>query len=53
VLVPGFSVHGLLSFFLAPVVLSLGTTLLNSYFVSKGTLPGHGTSNPAIESDVK
>ncbi|WP_416672366.1 phage holin family protein [Egbenema bharatensis] len=51
-LVPGFAVRGLLAFFLAPVVLSLGTTLLNNYFVSKGTLPGRTTSNPAIGSDA-
>lgn len=36
VLVPGFAVHGLLAFILGPVVLSLGTTFLNNYFVGKG-----------------
>lgn len=35
-LVPGFAVHGLISFILAPVILSLGTTFLNNYFVSRG-----------------
>lgn len=35
-LVPGFTVHGLLAFFLSPIVLSFGTTLLNNYFVDKG-----------------
>ncbi|GAB4236801.1 MAG: phage holin family protein [Elainellaceae cyanobacterium] len=35
-LVPGFAVHGLLAFLLAPVVLSLGTTFLNNYFAGKG-----------------
>ncbi|MCU0566136.1 MAG: phage holin family protein [Oculatellaceae cyanobacterium Prado106] len=35
-LVPGFAVHGLLAFILAPVVLSLATTFLNGYFVNKG-----------------
>jgi putative membrane protein len=34
--VPGFIVHGLLAFLLAPVVLSLSTTFLNKYFVEKG-----------------
>ncbi len=34
-LVPGFTVSGLLAFILGPVVLSLGTTFLNSYFASK------------------
>ncbi|PSB18062.1 hypothetical protein C7B61_18315 [filamentous cyanobacterium CCP1] len=53
VLVPGFAVRGLLEFFLAPVILSLGTTLLNNYFVAKGTLPGRTATSPAIESDAK
>jgi putative membrane protein len=35
-LVPGFAVHGLLAIILAPIVLSLATTFLNSYFVDKG-----------------
>ena len=34
--VPGFAVHGLLAFFLSPIVLSFGTTLLNNYFVGRG-----------------
>jgi putative membrane protein len=53
VLVPGFAVHGLVAFFLAPVVLSLGTTLLNNYFVAKGTLPGSTATNPAIKSEAE
>jgi putative membrane protein len=53
VLVPGFAVRGLLAFFLAPVVLSLGTTLLNNYFVAKGTLPGGKVTSPAIESEAE
>lgn len=35
VLVPGFSVHGVLGFILGPVVLSFASTLLNQYFVEK------------------
>lgn len=35
-LVPGFSVSGLLAFILGPVILSLGTTFLNRYFADKG-----------------
>lgn len=35
VLVPGFGVHGLLAFFLGPVILSTINTFLNSYFVSR------------------
>ena len=34
--VPGFSVHGVLSFFLAPMVFSLVSTLLNTYISEKG-----------------
>ena len=37
-LVPGFAVHGLLAIILAPIVLSLATTFLNQYFVSKKEL---------------
>jgi putative membrane protein len=33
-LVPGFSVHGLAAFILAPVIFSLGTAFLNSYFAN-------------------
>lgn len=36
VLVPGFSVHGLLGIILGPIVLSLASTFLNKYFVGKG-----------------
>ena len=36
--VPGFIVHGLLAFLLAPAVLSLSTTFLNKYFVEKKLL---------------
>lgn len=34
-LVPGFGAHGLLAFFLAPVVLSFASTFLNNYFAEK------------------
>lgn len=36
VLVPGFYVSGLLAFFLGPVVLSFGSTLINNYFAERG-----------------
>lgn len=40
-LVPGFGVHGLVSFLLAPVVLSLGNTFINNYFAERSlTLKG-------------
>ncbi|MBD1806580.1 phage holin family protein [Microcoleus sp. FACHB-SPT15] len=35
-LVPGFTVHGLLAIVLAPVVLSLASTFLNKYFAQRG-----------------
>ncbi len=34
-LVPGFSVHGLIAFIVAPVVLSFANTFINNYFVEK------------------
>lgn len=40
-LVPGFSVHGLIAFILAPVVLSSVNTFINNYFAEK---------NPALTS---
>ena len=35
-LVPGFTVHGLLAIVLGPIVLSFASTLLNKYFAQKG-----------------
>ena len=35
-LVPGFTVHGLLAIIVAPVVLSLASTFLNKYFAQRG-----------------
>lgn len=46
-LVPGFAVHGLAATLLGPVVLSLGVTLLNQYWVRR-SLPMLG-SDSAIE----
>ena len=36
ILVPGFSMSGLLAFILAPAILSLASTFLNTYFAEKG-----------------
>jgi putative membrane protein len=36
ILVPGFSMSGLLAFILAPITLSLASTFLNTYFAEKG-----------------
>lgn len=35
VLVPGFSVHGLIAFLLGPVILSFANTFINKYFAEK------------------
>ncbi|UBF24621.1 phage holin family protein [Kovacikia minuta CCNUW1] len=53
VLVPGFSVHGLLALILGPVVLSFASTFLNKYFAEKGVgqpLPTSG-STTVLEGD--
>jgi putative membrane protein len=34
-LVPGFRAHGILSFILGPVILSLASTFLNNYFAER------------------
>ncbi len=46
VFVPGFSVQGILAFLLAPVILSLVNTALNSYFAEK-----YQGTNPEIKTD--
>ncbi|MDX2099883.1 MAG: phage holin family protein [Leptolyngbyaceae cyanobacterium bins.59] len=53
VLVPGFSVHGLLGIILGPVVLSFASTFLNQYFAERGigNSLSAGHSGPALESD--
>jgi putative membrane protein len=48
VLVPGFSVSGILSFILAPVLLSFVNTFIGSYFAEKLpaiTSPGKGAGS--------
>lgn len=54
ILVPGFSMSGLLAFILAPVTLSFTSTFLNTYFAEKGigqVLPGGKNSTLNIEGD--
>ena len=54
VLVPGFSMSGLLAFILAPVILSLASTFLNTYFAEKGVgqvLAGTENSPLKVEGD--
>jgi len=52
-LVPGFSVHGVVALILGPVVLSFASTFLNKYFAEKGVgkpIAGAQTS-PSFSSE--
>jgi putative membrane protein len=54
VLVPGFSMSGLLAFILAPVTLSFASTFLNHYFAEKGVgqaLPGSNNTTLKVEGE--
>jgi putative membrane protein len=54
VLVPGFSMSGLLAFILAPVTLSFASTFLNHYFAEKGVgqaLPGSKNTTLKVEGE--
>jgi putative membrane protein len=54
ILVPGFSMNGLLAFVLAPVILSFASTFLNTYFAEKGIgqIPaGNENSSLKVEGD--
>ncbi len=54
VLVPGFSMSGLLAFILAPVTLSFASTFLNTYFAEKGVgqvLPGSENTTLKVEGE--
>ena len=54
ILVPGFSMSGLLAFILAPVTLSLASTFLNTYFAEKGVgqvLAGGENTTLKVEGD--
>ena len=55
VLVPGFSVNGIVAIILGPVILSLGTTFLNSYFADRSfpTLSGGANAEKSLESGQK
>jgi putative membrane protein len=52
-LIPGFTVSGLLAFILGPVVLSLGTTFLNSYFANKRLGNAVDAASPTMEVSSK
>jgi putative membrane protein len=54
ILVPGFSMSGLLAFILAPVTLSFASTFLNQYFAERGIgqlSPGKDTAVLKVEGD--
>jgi putative membrane protein len=54
ILVPGFSMSGLLAFILAPVTLSFASTFLNTYFAEKGVgrvLPSGENTSLKVEGD--
>jgi putative membrane protein len=54
ILVPGFSMSGLLAFILAPVTLSFASTFLNQYFSERGigqVAPGKDTAVLKVEGD--
>ncbi|MGF1937712.1 MAG: phage holin family protein [Nostoc sp. ChiQUE02] len=42
VLVPGFSVRGIIGFLLGPVILSFANTFINNYFVERNLLTSSG-----------
>ncbi len=42
VLVPGFSVSGIIGFLLGPVILTFANTFINNYFVERNLLTGSG-----------
>jgi putative membrane protein len=52
ILVPGFSMNGLLAFILAPVTLSFASTFLNTYFAEKsiGQIPA-GNENSTLKAE--
>jgi putative membrane protein len=54
ILVPGFSMSGILAFILAPVTLSFASTFLNQYFSERGVgqmLPGKENTTLKVEGD--
>lgn len=53
-LVPGFSMSGLLAFILAPITLSFASTFLNTYFAEKGIRQisaANENNTPKVEGD--
>ena len=50
VLVPGFGVHGVLAIILGPVVLSLVSTFMNSYFAERRPELHGASQNPELKT---
>ncbi|MBD2693128.1 phage holin family protein [Anabaena catenula] len=50
ILVPGFSVHGIIAFILGPVVLSLANTFISKYFAERNPELQSTPTNPRISS---
>ncbi|WP_071191503.1 phage holin family protein [Trichormus sp. NMC-1] len=50
ILVPGFSVHGIIAFILGPVVLSLANTFISKYFAERNPELQSTPTNPKISS---
>ncbi|NJM76458.1 MAG: phage holin family protein [Acaryochloridaceae cyanobacterium RU_4_10] len=55
VLTPGFTASGILTLLLAPIILSLGTILLNRYFAEREplSLPNFNFNDKSLESSEK
>ena len=51
VVTPGFSVNGLIAFFLAPVVMSFGNTFISNYMGEKNLLAGKASNNAELPSN--
>ena len=49
-LTPGFAVHGLIAFFVGPVILSLGNTFISNYFTERNLLAGKSNNNAELPS---
>jgi putative membrane protein len=49
VLVPGFSVSGIIGFLLGPVILSFANTFINNYFVERNLLTSSGNGKTQSE----
>ena len=49
-LTPGFTVSGIIAFFVGPIILSLGNTFISNYFVERNLLEGKANNNAELPS---